>query len=281
MTIALPMVVQRPSPNYTPTPIRHDLFIFHDEEGNADGSLAWLCDPRAQAAPHLAMGADGSNTTYQLVPLQYKAWAQCSFNSAGISLEIPGFADKLPDARLQAAAVIGAWTCLAYDIPPVWAPGGKGRGIVCHHDLGAAGGGHVDVGPVGGATWQSIVRYTQAAYAELKALPSLPPLALHGLPGPHEISTPPDVVPEPSHGGVPRNEPGDTHAHPTPSGFAAHSIAALQSDLNKLLGTSLDVDGRFGALTATALRCFQVAHGCDVDGLIGPQTWRAIDVAMA
>ena len=281
MTLTLPRVLQRPSPNYTPTIIRHDIFIYHDEEGNADPSLAWLCDPRAQAAPHLAMGEDGSNEVSQLVPLQYKAWAQCAFNSAGISLEIPGFADKLPDARLQAAALIGARVCLAYAIPPVLAPGGKGRGIVSHHHLGAAGGGHVDVGALDGSTWTTLVKYTQGAYDDLRKLPSLPPFALHGMPGPEEVVPPPDVTPQPSHGGAPRNEPGDTHSHPTPSGFPAHSVAALQSDLNALIGAGLTVDGWCGAKTRNAVAAFQSKKGLFVDGLIGPNTWAAIDAALA
>ena len=143
LPVTMPRVVQRPSPNYSPVAIRHDLFVFHDEEGEDAGSRAWLCDPRAQAAPHLAMNDDGS-VLYQLVPLQFKAWAQCGFNSAGISLEMPGFVAKgFPEARLQAAALIGAWHCIAYGIPPVWAQEGKGRGICCHHDLGAARGGNL------------------------------------------------------------------------------------------------------------------------------------------
>ena len=281
MTLTLPRVLQRPSPNYTPTPIRHDLFIYHDEEGSADPSLAWLCDPRAQAAPHLAMGDDGSNEVSQLVPLQYKAWAQCAFNGRGISLEIPGFADKLPDARLQAAALIGARVCLAYAIPPVLAPGGNGRGIVSHHHLGAAGGGHTDVGALDGSTWATLEKYTQGAYDDLRRLASLSPFALHGLPGPEEVVAPPDVAPSPSHGGAPRNEPGDTHAHPTPSGFPAHSVAALQTDLNKLIGAGLTVNGWYGARTRDAVAAFQTRRKLFVDGLIGPNTWAAIDAALA
>ena len=281
MTLILPPVKQHPSPNYSPVPIRHDLFIYHDEEGEADPSLAWLCDPRAKAAPHLAMGKDGSNEVSQLVPLQFKAWAQCAFNSAGISLEIPGFANKLPDARLQAAALIGARVCLAYAIPPVLAPGGQGRGNVSHHHLGAAGGGHVDVGDLDGPTWAALVKYTQGAYDDLRKLPSLSPFALHGLPGPEEVVAPPDVTPQPSHGGAARNEPGDVHAHPTPSSYPAHSVAALQTDLNTLIGAGLTVDGWYGGLTRNAVASLQSKKGLFVDGLIGPNTWAAIDAALA
>ena len=283
MAIAMPRVVQRPSPNYTPVPIRHDLLVTHMEEGGSAGSDAWLADPRAQAAPHFSINEAGDVTT-QFVPCIFKAWAQCQFNGAGLSLEIPGFtAQGIPDARWQAAALIWGWASLVYDIPPVWAPNGLGRGICQHADLGAAGGGHHDCSPIGSPTWHKFIGYVQSARDELKALPSLPPLALHGLPGPadvsHEVST---VVPTPSHGGAPRNEPGDVHAHATPSGYAAHSIAALQSDLNQLvLPGSLSVDGWFGPETQRMVRSFQMTHGLTGDGIPGPATWAAIDAALA
>jgi N-acetyl-anhydromuramyl-L-alanine amidase AmpD len=83
MKIELPCVRQSPTPNYSATPIRHDLVIVHRTEGGYAGAVAWLSDPRARASAHLVMKADGSEVT-QLVPLQFKAWAQCAFNSAGI-----------------------------------------------------------------------------------------------------------------------------------------------------------------------------------------------------
>ena len=281
MTIAFPRVVQRVTPNYTPTKIRHDIFVFHRTEGGYLGSIAWLCDPRARASANWIMRIDGSEVT-QIVPNQYKAWAQCAFNSAGNSLEIEGFsAQGMADVTISAAALLAAHNCLVYGIPPIWAPGGKGRGLVQHHDLGAAGGGHVDCSPVDSELWRRLVTATQAAYAELKALPSLPAFTLHGEPDPQAVAPTPDVTPEPSHNGQPRAEPDDVHAHPTPSGFAAHSIAALQADLNKLESAGLTVDGRFGGLTSAALKRFQAANDLDEDGLIGPESWAALDRALA
>ena len=279
--IALPRVVQRPSPNYSAVPIRHDLLVTHMEEGGSAGSEAWLADPRAEAAPHVAINEIGDRLT-QFVPLQFKAWAQCAFNSAGLSLEIPGFtAQGIPDARWQAAALIWGWASLVYDIPPVWVPNGLGRGICQHADLGAAGGGHHDACGVGSPTWMKFLGYVQSARDELKTLPSLPTLALHGLPGPadvsHEVSI---VTPTPSHGGAARNEPGDTHNHATVSGYPAHSVAALQADL-RALGEPVDVDGWFGVQTQGALRAFQMKHGLTPDAIPGPASWRALDDAMA
>ena len=284
MTNALPVLKQVPSPNYSPAPIAHDLFIFHMMEGGYAGSVAWLCRAATQASAHLCMRKDGGEVT-QLVPLNCKAWAECNFNGRGISLEIEGFtAQGMSEQTMRAAALIAAWCCRVYGIPPVWAKGGQGRGLTQHHDLGAGGGGHVDCSEIGGDTWLKLVGYTKEAYDAFGDGP-LPPWALHGLPAPHQVELPPDVPPEPSHGGAARISDADRAtgalpAHPTASGFPAGSVADLQWRLNKAGATPpLSVDGHAGALTRAALAHFQGAHGLFIDGLIGPLTWAALDAA--
>jgi hypothetical protein len=282
MNLALPRVVQMPTPNYSPTPIRHDLVICHRTEGGYAGSVAWLCDPRARASAHLVMKADGSEVT-QLVPIQYKAWAQCVFNSAGVSLEIEGFTrDGFPESVARPAAEIVAWLCRAYAIPPGWAQGGRDRGVCQHHDLGAAGGGHVDCSGVGSETWLRFLGFVNEAYEAMGTEP-LPPFALHGLPNPHQSEPPPNATPEVSHGGAERWEPGDVPAHPTLSGFPDGSMADLQWRLNRAgAQPQIRVDGYFGLNTRAALERFQSGHDCGaVDGVLGPKTWAALRRAAA
>ena len=276
----MPRVRQRPTPNYTPVAIAHDLVVLHMMEGGYEGSVTWLCDPRVRASAHLCLKADGSQVT-QLVPLQNKAWAQCAFNGRGVSVEIEGYtAQGMSDLTLDAAALVAAWLCHVYAIPPVWAQRGQGRGVCCHHDLGAGGGGHTDICGIGDATWTRMMAAIAAAHAALAQGP-LPAFALHGLPGPHQIGAPDDVAATPSHGGASRAEPGDLHAHPTTSGYPAHSIAALQADLRALgVAPGLAVDGRLGPLTQAALRAFQATHGLWIDGRPGPASWAALDGAM-
>ena len=282
MNLTLPRVRQMPTPNYTPAPIRHDLLIAHRTEGGYEGSCAWLCDLRAGASAHAVLKADGSELT-QLVPLQYKAWAQCAFNGRGISLEIEGFtASGFSGAVADNAARVMGLLSAAYDIPPVWAKEGVGRGLVQHHDLGAAGGGHVDCSAVGSADWLAFVDLVAKYRAAFEALPELPPFLLHGLPNPHTAAVPAAVAAEPSHGGAARHEPGDDVEHPTVSRYPDGSMADLQWRLDKAgAAPPILVDGVFGAQTRAALAAFQGRHGCYVDAVPGPQTWRALRAATA
>lgn len=274
-------VKQVPSPNYTPTAIAHDLVIVHLMEGGYEGSVAWLCMPKVQASAHLCMNDDGSEFT-QLVPLSMKAWAQCAFNGRGVSIEAPGFVARgVADVTLRALARATAWLLHAYGIPCQHAEGGKGRGYCSHHDLGAAGGNHNDICDVDDSTWKKFEGFVEEEYAAFAAGP-LPTWALHGLPAPHAVELPPNVTPEPSHGGAPRAEEGDVVAHPTASNFPHGSTADLQWRLNKAGATpALAVDGHAGPLTRAALVAFQKARSLDPDGLIGPKTWAALDAATA
>jgi hypothetical protein len=280
MDLTMPRVVQCPTPNYTPTPIRYDLIVCHRTEGGYAGAVAWLCDPSARASAHLVMKADGAEVT-QLVPLQFKAWAQCAFNSAGVSLEIEGYtAQGLPDGTARAAAKIVAWLCRAYAIPPTWARGGQGRGVCQHHDLGAAGGGHVDCSGVGSETWMNFIGLVKEAYDALGGGP-LPDFALHGPPNPH-LAKPAAAAPASSHGGAERCEPGEAPSHPSASGFPSGSAADLQWRLNKAgAQPPLRVDGWFGARTRASLTRFQAAQGLPADGNPGPLTWAALARATA
>jgi len=147
-----------------------------------------------------------------------------------------------------------------------------GRGYEMHHGLGAAGGGHVDICGIGDATWQKLEGFVRAAYDSLDPL-NLPPWALHGAPGPHQIVAPPAVTPTPSHDGAPRDEPGDVHAHPTASTFPEGSLADIQHRLG------VTADGINGPVTVAAIIAFQKAHGLTADGIVGPKTWAALRAA--
>jgi hypothetical protein len=272
----IPAIKQVPSPNWSNVDIEHDIIVAHDMEGYYEPSVSYLCRPGVQASAHLCMNKDGSEFS-QLVPLGKKAWAQCSFNSRGVSIEMPGFVkDGIPDVTLLGGAWATAYLCRMYDIPPVHAEGGKGRGICSHHDLGPDGGGHVDIGPVDGDVWKKFEAMVQAQY-EVFGPGLLPPWALHGVPAPHGVSLPPNVPPGPSHGGDPRNEPGDEAIHDTASGFPLASIGDVEWRLRKAgANPQLKVDGIDDPITHRAIGFFQKAVGLPVTCQLSPATWTAL-----
>lgn len=65
-------------------------------------------------------------------------------------------------------------------------------------------------------------------------------------------------------------------------GLAGADVLFLQRALNGLSGrNALDLDGRFGPATATAVRDFQRASNIPVDGIVGPQTYFAFGPRMS
>ena len=67
---------------------------------------------------------------------------------------------------------------------------------------------------------------------------------------------------------------GDGFRHTTPQYLP--EIERLQNALERA-GHPVPRDGRFGTQTQVAVRGFQQLSGLPVDGVVGPQTWRALD----
>lgn len=58
-------------------------------------------------------------------------------------------------------------------------------------------------------------------------------------------------------------------------GSSGQAVMAAQTQLN-VYGYGLAVDGEFGSKTKSAAVAFQQNHNLQVDGIIGPETWRAL-----
>jgi hypothetical protein len=54
-------------------------------------------------------------------------------------------------------------------------------------------------------------------------------------------------------------------------------VRELQTDLNRENEADLTVDGDFGSKTDSAVRRYQASRGLEVDGIVGEQTWAALD----
>lgn len=165
MTVTLPTLVQRHSPNQSSrngAAVRY--LVWHSTIGHYAPSIEWLCDPRAQASAHLVLREDGGECT-QLVELEAKAWHAEAWNGVSVGVEhaslVAGFTGR---EQAERSARIFAWLCHRFQIPPVHGIG-RPAGIVRHRDLGAAGGGHTD-GP-SDATWFGW--YLPQVHAELSA----------------------------------------------------------------------------------------------------------------
>jgi lysozyme family protein len=69
---------------------------------------------------------------------------------------------------------------------------------------------------------------------------------------------------------------------PPRSPLAEHDVSWLQASLNKVHPAwTLTVDDIYGKKTRNAVRSFQQEHGLAVDGIAGPETFAAVEAALA
>lgn len=270
-------VVQMPTPNYSPSLIRHSKVVLHRTEGGtAMGAASWLCNPAARAGVHLISDGTG-RLTIQNTPLQFKSWGQCDFNNECISIEYPGFTKNgVPDELLHIMARDTAWLLRAYGLPTTYAKGGLGDGWSDHHTLGVKGGGHTDICEPDSGIIERLDGFIKQAYDDFGEGP-LPTWALHGTPNPHTVVLPSGPA-TPSHDGQPRVGGYDAiRAHAGVSGYPEGSVADWQHRL-KMAGANpeLAVDGDEGAATRAAISVFQKAEGLPVTGDVNPATWSAL-----
>lgn len=164
--VTLPPLTERHSPNQSSRHgARVDLLVWHETAGAYAGSVAWLCNPRAQASAHIVIDEHGTQAT-QLVSLAAKAWHAEAYNPRSVGVEhanvlARGYATS---EQLAVSARVFGWLCLHLAIPPRYARNGVGPGICRHLDLGAAGGGHLNCGVHPDAEW---LHFLELVHAEI------------------------------------------------------------------------------------------------------------------
>ena len=60
------------------------------------------------------------------------------------------------------------------------------------------------------------------------------------------------------------------------SGSSGAAVKRLQRALTAALGTTVEIDGQFGPNTTAAVKKYQSACGLTVDGIVGTDTWKAL-----
>lgn len=213
--------------------------------------------------------ADGTVGTVQTMPWDYRPWgcgsgSKGSCNSGWVQFEM--CEDGLTDATYfnqayKEACEITAYICKMYNIDPhgtVTVNGVKVPTILCHQDSYKLGMGsnHVDVYNwfnKHGKTMDN-VRNDVAALLEGTGAGSV-------------------VTTKPSAGGS-----GHSVLR---KGSTGDEVKELQQKLTTL-GYSLgSIDGDFGNKTLAAVKKFQSDYSLEVDGVVGNQTWNALDKAIA
>lgn len=279
MSIALPHILQVPSPNVSNrNNERIRLIVIHDTEGSYEGAISWFAQTRSEVSAHLVMRNDGAEVT-QMAPLSEKAWHACAFNSVSIGIEGAGqSAQGFGEAWWRSMATIVAWLLRRYALPCRWAQGGEGAGFCSHHDLGAEGGGHDDPCAINSPEWVQFISLVTSAYDGFAGEP-LPEWALHGLPAPTTTNLPPAAPADAtSHGGKPGVDDNEIRPPIVGSAYPIGSAADIQQRLNSAgAEPKLAVDGLPGPRTRLALVNFQRSHGLAADGVVGPSTWAALE----
>ena len=249
------------SPHVTRTAGRRiDVIVVHsmemDEKGTTAESCAqWFLNPSAKVSAHYCIDVD---SIVQCVRDRDVAWHAPGANHNGIGIEHAGRArqsraewdDPYSRAMLARSTALVANLCRKYKIPATWLHpadlvAGK-RGITSHNNVSRAfrRGTHWDPGP-----GFPIEAYLRAVQAKLKGR----------------------KVPEPS----------DPLQPPPPvlrRGDKGWQVKRMQRFLRRhgLLPEPFKLDGAFDEITEAAVLAFQAIQNLEVDGIVGPMTWRAL-----
>ena len=241
-----------------------DLIVIHtmemDEKGEtAENCAEWFRNPTAKVSAHYCVDAD---TIVQCVRDQDVGWHAPGANHDGIGIEHAGrakqtgrdWSDAYSAAMLDRSAALVADLCRTYKIPVTWLyaadlKAGK-RGITTHKAVSDAfkRGTHWDPG-----TGFPVEGYLALVRANLGAAPPAEAAATDLKPAPPLLRM----------------------------GSEGWQVKRLQRLLRQhgLFPEPAAVDGDFGEITEAAVKAFQELNDLNVDGVVGPLTWRALESA--
>ncbi|MER6106392.1 peptidoglycan-binding protein [Streptomyces sp. NPDC001832] len=281
-----------------------DKVIIHVTQGSYAGSISWFQNPTAEVSAHYVVRSSDGQIT-QMVRDSDTAYHAKSANASALGIEHEGFVDDpswFTDTMYRSSAALTKHLCDRYGIP-------KDRAHIIGHSE-APGNDHTDPGPywdwtrymqlVGGDTGDgsssdglSFTAYaTQqsgSTGAQVKAVQQL--LSEQGymagaVDGSFGPATRNAVMSyQATHGLTADGVVGDRtwtallSAGPTATlkqGDSGDGVKRLQRSLTAALGSTVGIDGSFGPATLTAVRSYQASRGLTADGIVGADTWAAL-----
>ncbi|MEU2840806.1 N-acetylmuramoyl-L-alanine amidase [Streptomyces sp. NPDC007076] len=281
-----------------------DKVIVHVTQGSYAGSINWFQNPTAEVSAHYVVRSSDGQIT-QMVRDGDTAYHARSANSSTLGIEHEGFIDDpswFTDPMYRASAALTAHLCDRYGIP-------KDRAHIIGHDE-APGTDHTDPGPywdwtrymqlVGastgdrdGADGLGFAAYatqqsgsTGAQVTAVQQLLNDQGYAAGAVDGGFGPATRTAVTAYQRARGLDADGVVDARtwtallsAGATPSlrqGASGDGVKRLQRALTAALGSTVGVDGGFGPETVTAVRGYQTSRGLTADGIVGPDTWAAL-----
>ncbi|MFI5769568.1 peptidoglycan-binding protein [Streptomyces sp. NPDC051658] len=281
-----------------------DKVIVHVTQGSYAGSISWFQNPTAEVSAHYVVRSSDGEIT-QTVRDSDTAYHARSANASALGIEHEGFIDDpswFTDTMYRSSAALTTYLCDRYGIP-------KDRAHIIGHSE-APGNDHTDPGPywdwtrymqlVGGDTGggDRADGLSFAAYAtqqsgstgaQVKAVQQLlndqgyTAGAVDGSFGP---TTKTAVTAYQTARGLDADGVVEARtwtallsAGATPSlqqGASGDGVKRLQRSLTAALGSTVGVDGSFGPATVSAVRGYQTSRGLTADGVVGPDTWAAL-----
>jgi N-acetyl-anhydromuramyl-L-alanine amidase AmpD len=238
-----------------------DLLVIHTMENaekpdGAENVANWFAGSTPpEASAHYCVDAD---SVVQCVRDEDVAWHAPGANYDGLGFEHAGTArqtgrdwsDEYSKAMLEISAKLVAEKCAQYEIPPVWLypadlQAGR-RGITSHDNVSKAFGRSTHWDPGRGF---NIQRYLRLVRRNLRAQ---------------------------GNGGRPRR-PLKEDPPTIRNGDSGWRVKRAQRRLDFHGFDPGGIDGDFGPLTEEAVRAFQQDRDLDVDGVVGPLTWKALN----
>ncbi|MFG2627426.1 peptidoglycan-binding protein [Streptomyces sp. NPDC048473] len=281
-----------------------DKVIIHVTQGSYAGSISWFQNPTAEVSAHYVVRSSDGQIT-QMVRDSDTAYHARSANASALGIEHEGFIDDpswFTDTMYRSSAALTKYLCERYGIP-------KDRAHIIGHSE-APGNDHTDPGPywdwnrymqlvggdTGGDTSRDGLSFTAYATqrsgstgAQVKAVQQLLSEqgyvvgAVDGSFGPATQNA--VMAYQSTHGLTADGVVGDRTwtallsagpATPLKQGHSGDGVKRLQRSLTAALGSTVGIDGSFGPTTATAVRGYQASRGLTADGVVGADTWAAL-----